>query len=120
MAEHDDWPVPPDLPSDGCTLPWWAKILVGWAFKRHREACRRHDWARRHLVHYGIVTVQEADAKLYQDWTRSGMWRWFARLAWNFVKFTRGRYSRTLPIPADKPHWHDYAGMARAMMLEKT
>ncbi|WP_435310636.1 hypothetical protein [Primorskyibacter sedentarius] len=97
-------PPPADFTSDGCTVPWFLR----WYFRRYTQECRAHDWARRHLVYYGITTVEEADAKLYRDWVNAGMPRWFARLSWNVVKFKRSKYKITQPFPADKPHWYEY------------
>lgn len=102
MISYKDYPHPPEFKSDGCTVLFFLKPL----FKKYKEACRWHDWARRHSVHYGVISVEDADGQLYQYWRDLGMWAWFARISWNVVKVTRGKYSTTHPVP-DKS-WLEY------------
>lgn len=98
------WEVPPGFKSDGCTLPWLLFFLVP-LFEPYKAACRWHDWARRHLVHHRVLTVQQADNEFRKHMIDLGAWRWFARFVWLFVKLTRSRYSRTLPVPRE---WERY------------
>ena len=95
MIEFDGFKVPPDFESDGCTVPFFLRPL----YRRYTDACRWHDWARRHLVHYERLTVQEADAAFYRFLRKLGAWPVFARITWFFVKRTRDHYSHTLPVP---------------------
>lgn len=114
MSIHEQYPPPPDFVSDNCTIPWFLFFLrpFMWGFE---DACRWHDWARRHLVHHKIMTVKESDwawraymkgivarrAWLY----RVTLGRIIPNLAWVFVKLSRQHYSRTLPV---KPEWESY------------
>jgi hypothetical protein len=105
------YPPPPGFNSDGCTVPRFLRGL----YARYTKACRWHDWARRHLVHHKVMTVEEADwewrrymkdtaatrGKLY----RNTIGRLLPQLAWVFVKLSRDRYSRTLAV---RPEWVSY------------
>lgn len=95
------WVVPEGFVSDGCTCA--PDELFGVDL---RPACEWHDWARRHLVHYGVMTVQEAD-KLFKAYLiRLGLPRWCAHLYWLGVKIGRPWFSRTYPVP--RPEWLRY------------
>jgi len=87
--------VPPDFHSDGCTVP----RLLHWYFAKYKDDCRWHDWARRHLVYYSVITVQQADTELHRRWIARGMPRWMARLSWLVGKMMRDKYSATMPVP---------------------
>lgn len=95
MSLYKKYPAPPDFTSDGCTVPAILKPL----YRRYTEACRWHDWARRHLVHHGVLTVQEADWVFRQYMKDEGGWQPLVQITWLVVKWTRDRYSRTLPVP---------------------
>lgn len=103
MTEYMHRPAPEQFESDGCTLPWWLNVvtagLLAWALRPYKSACRWHDWARRHLVYYGVLTVEEADWVFRLYLLDLGAWRWFARAVWLFVKYTRNKYRRTQPVP---------------------
>lgn len=109
MELSDKYPAPPDFKGD-CTVPRILKRI----FRKYAEDCRWHDWARRHLVHYGVISVEQADAEIYRRWVVRGMWRWFARLSWNAIKLRRDRYSETQSIPADMPHWFSFLKEVKA------
>ena len=102
MSLYHKYPVPPDFVSDGCTVPFFLKPLYR---KYDDTACRWHDWARRHLVHYNILTVKEADWMWRQYMKDEGAWQPLVSLSWVVVKLTRKKYSRTLPVP---PKWQSY------------
>lgn len=101
MRDYSCYKVPAKFISDGCTVPFFLKPI----YRRYASDCRWHDWARRHLVHYGVLTVQEADAELYRRWVSRGMWRWVARPSWLVVKLTRKHFSATHPV---RPDWLEY------------
>lgn len=98
---YDQYPAPPDFTSDGCTVPAILKPL----YARYAEACRWHDWARRHLVHYKILSVEDADSEFYRYLRALGAGPFFGRITWLVVKLTRDRYARTLPVPS---RWSAY------------
>ncbi len=96
----DGWYVPVGFYSDGLTgapESWFGNTLT--------NAGIWHDWARRHLVHYNVITVQEADRLFHKFLIQLGAPRWLARLYWFWVKITRNRYKTTQPI---RPEWQDY------------
>ena len=96
MSLYEKYPPPPDFDSDGCTVPWWLK----WLYRKYDDnACRWHDWARRHLVHHRVLTVKEADWQFRQYMKDKGGWQPMVQITWLVVKWTRDRYSRTLPVP---------------------
>jgi hypothetical protein len=103
VMDYKQYPPPPDFYSDDCTVPWWLKSL----FIKFRKACRWHDWARRHLVHYGIFTVKEADwqFRLYMKELSSWWNYWLIGPSWTVVKWTRKHYSATAPV---RPSWTSY------------
>lgn len=90
------YPAPPDFVSDGCTVPSIVRPL----FNRYKEACRWHDWARRHLVHHGLLTVKEADWEFRAYMGELGAPSWMQSITWVAVKLMRNRYSRTFPVPS--------------------
>lgn len=94
-------PAPPGFESDGCTVPFIFKPL----YRRFLPACRWHDWARRHLVHYGVTTPEDADWAFRTYMRELGAWQPLLQITWLVVKATRGKYSRTLPVP---PEWMPY------------
>lgn len=105
----DGWRVPPGFNSDGCTCA--PDRLFGVDL---RAACLWHDWARRHLVHYGALTVQEADALFHRFLVElfertdelNRITRAIARLYWFGNKLLRVRFKGTLPIPYE--NWRPY------------
>lgn len=104
---NDKFIVPHDFVSDGCSVP---RMLRG-LYARYTDDCRWHDWARRHLVHYGVISVQQADAELRRRWKtktekRGAMPAWLAQISWLIVKLTRDRYNTTLPVP--RQEWLKY------------
>lgn len=105
MTKREQYPAPPGFASDGCTVPAIFKPL----YRRYTEACRWHDWARRHLVYYGICTVPEADREFIQHMRDITPQWWWAPLIWItawVVKRTRDKYSATLPVP--KREWLEF------------
>lgn len=109
MSLYHKFPPPPDFVSDGCTIPWWLALLTLWmlplAMRPYKAACRWHDWARRHLVHHGVLTVKEADWQFRAYMRDLGAPAWLRSITWVVVKLTRKKYSRTLPVPA---RWAQY------------
>lgn len=101
MSLYKKYPVPPDFTSDGCTVPALLKPL----YRRYTEACRWHDWARGHLVHYGVLTVKEADWEFRAYMRDLGAPAWLRSITWVAVKLARKKYSRTLPVPS---RWAPY------------
>ena len=97
-VEFRGWRVPDEFRSDGCTLPFFLFFLSP-LLTPYKDACRLHDWCRRHLVHYRIMTVQDADDLFRLHMIHLGAWGWFARAAWAFVSVTRRFYRRTQPVP---------------------
>lgn len=103
MISIDGWKVPPGFRSDGCTCA--PDRLLG---VNLRPACIWHDWARRHLVHHGKMTVQMADARLHRFLvellSRAGklnaMTRMIARVYWLVSKVLRSRFHATQPVPS--------------------
>ena len=61
INEFEGWRVPPEFVSDGCT--WAPDKLLRVDLK---PACVWHDWARRQLVPFTDMTIEEADAPLLQ------------------------------------------------------
>lgn len=98
---YKKYSIPPDFTSDGCTVPRLLKPL----YRRYTTACRWHDWARRHLVHHGVLTVKEADWQFRAYLRDLGAPAWLRSITWVAVKLTRKKYSRTLPVPA---RWAQY------------
>jgi len=101
MSLYKKYPAPPDFTSDGCTVPAILKPL----YSRYTEACRWHDWARCHLVHYKILTVKEADWQFRTYMRDLGAPAWLRSITWTVVKLTRSKYRRTLPVPS---RWAQY------------
>lgn len=106
MTRHSykQLPIPPDFPqySDGCTVPQFIK----WAYKPYRPACWWHDWARRYLAYYDVMTVQDIDAEFYLYLRALGAWPIFGRITWLAVKLSRDFFEgRPPPI---KPEWLPY------------
>lgn len=105
----DGWKVPPEFRSDGCTCA--PDRLFGVDL---RPACIWHDWARRHLVHHGMMTVKMADARLHRFLvellSRTGqlnaVTRMIARLYWLVAKVLRSRFRATQTVPTRA--WDSY------------
>lgn len=104
MISFAGWSVPDDFKSDGCTgAPdsWFGIDLT--------PACRLHDFLRRHLVWYNIVTVQEADKLLKHHIRALGAPRFLGHFYWLGVKITRNKYKATYPFPSSKlKEWSKY------------
>lgn len=122
LIQHDGWIVPPTFTehSDGCSVPWLLRPLLGLVYRlmadreeRYVKACYWHDWARRHLVHYGVMTVQEADWGMRNYLRELGMPRWLAQAYWLGVKVLRPWFRATRPIPPDHKEWRFYLTNAR-------
>lgn len=108
MAGYKNFPIPPGFKSDGCTVPWYLFFLAPfmWGFE---DSCRWHDWARRHLVHYEVLTVPQADDMWHAymlDIIKERSWVYqvligkpTASFAWYVVRLTRSRFRRTQPVP---------------------
>lgn len=99
---YKDYPPPPGFQSDGCTVPAIFRPL----YRRYRDACVWHDWARRHLVHYDMFTVPDADKEFKRYMRDLGAWQPLLQITWLVVKWTRDRYSATLPLPRES--WYRY------------
>lgn len=106
QIEWDGWRVPPKFASDGCSVPFFLRpalaivyALLAMKESRYVAACIWHDWARRHLVHYGLMTVQEADWAMRNYLRALGMKKWLAQVFWLGVKIMRPWFRKTRPIP---------------------
>lgn len=92
INEFEGWRVPPEFVSDGCT--WAPDKLLRVDLK---PACVWHDWARRQLVPFTDMTIEEADAHFYRYLIKQGLWRPVGRVYWNMVKFARRFYKSRMP-----------------------
>lgn len=101
MPAYLSYPAPPDFHSDGCTVPFPLKPL----YRCYTEACRWHDWARKHLVHHKVITVRQADWQFRAYLRDLGAPAWLCSITWVVVKLARKKYSRTLPVPTQ---WVQY------------
>lgn len=101
MRLYHKFPPPPDFVSDGCTVP---RLLMR-LYAPYAKACRWHDWARRHLVHHGVLTVKEADWQFRAYMRDLGAPAWLRSVTWVVVKLKRSKYRQTLPVP---PRWAQY------------
>lgn len=121
----DGWRVPPGFKSDGCTCA--PDRLLGVDL---RAACIWHDWARRHLVHYDALTVQQADALFHrllielfkrQDLLNVAT-RAIARLYWFGNKLLRARFTatRSLPVPMWRIYLKNDPGMPGITVISET
>lgn len=95
------WTVPVGFWSDGCTMA--PDRLFG---TNLRTACIWHDWARRHLVHYGLMAVSEADREFRLFLIHLGAPKCLAWLYWLGSFLLRPFMSGTQPIPT--PGWERY------------
>lgn len=101
MRCHRGWCPPPDYYNDGCTMA--PDSLFGIDL---RPACTLHDWLRRHVVHYGGISVRAADAVFRSHLKALGLPSWAATVYWLMVKLFRPWFRRTYPI--DRPEWFPY------------
>lgn len=101
----EGWTVPKGFLTDGCTCS--PDKPLGYDI---RECCILHDWLRRHVVHYGHITVSEADKVFRRFMKAKGVPSWLATIYWLGVKIMRPFWSRTAPV---KPGWFRYTFKGR-------
>lgn len=110
--EFQGWRVPTGFKSDGCTLAPDSYLAIRWRpFELYRlslkPACKLHDFNRRHRVHYGVMSAEQADHVFRAHLRALGASPLLAGLYYGFVKVTRSKYKRTLPLPPGSG-WHQY------------
>lgn len=106
--QHDmivaDYVIPAGFKTDGCTMCGFLKWLL--RANRFYDLCVLHDFMRRHLVHYDLVTVKHADEYFKQQIRKRSSYL-YARIYWIGVRLGRNIYTQTQPFPDDG--WLDYA-----------
>lgn len=88
-----EWRVPAGTPTDGASIPWWARSLFSPFGGRAIRAAVVHDWAYDHLDEFGCGRSGADDlfrALMRSDgvgWARSWiMWAAVRLAGWRFAK----------------------------------
>jgi len=101
----ENWIVPPDFESDGCSIPIWIRPIVIVLLKpsRAQPACCLHDFLSRHARWHGMK-FQTIDSIFRRHLKKLGLRPWQVTIYWGAVKIARP-FRRLQPPQPMKNTW---------------